>query len=70
MDIGSLARGISSIIVIAIAVVLFLFWAKMLIDCVRHSFSRPVYKVIWIFAIAVFQTVGAFVYWLMVYRKA
>lgn len=65
-----LARGISSLVVIVIAVALFLFWAEMLIDCVRRPFARPLYKAAWILAIALFQAVGAFVYWLKIYKKA
>ena len=64
-----LTKGISSIIVLAIAIGLGLFWIKMLIDCANRDFKRPKYKIFWIFFIAFLQTLGALIYWLAVQRK-
>jgi hypothetical protein len=69
MTAAVVVTGISSLIVIVIAVALFFFWISMLIDCVKRPFSRPIYKALWIFALAITQVVGAFVYWLIYYKK-
>ena len=64
-----LTKGISSIIVLAIAIGLGLFWINMLIDCANRNFSRPKHKIFWIFFIAFLQTLGALIYWLAVQSK-
>lgn len=65
-----LTKGISSLIVLVIAVGLFLFWAMMIIDCLKRSFKKPVYKILWFFLIVVLQAIGAFIYWLAVYKRS
>ena len=64
-----LIKGISSIMVIVIAVALGIFWISMLIDCANRTFKRPKHKIFWIFFIALLQIMGAFFYWLVVRRK-
>lgn len=65
-----LTKGISSIIVLVIAIGLFMFWISMLIDCANRSFKKPIYKILWILFIAFLQTIGALVYWITVRRKS
>lgn len=62
-------KGIPSIIVLIIAILLFFFWTRMLIDCLTRELSKPK-KILWFLLIAFFQTIGAFIYWLAVYRRA
>lgn len=65
-----LAKGVSSLIVIAIAIFLLLFLLNMLADCLRRPFKKPAHKMLWFFFIVFFQAIGAFIYWLAVYRKS
>ena len=65
-----LAKGISSVIVVVIAVLLLLFLLTMLIDCLKRTFKRPSHKILWFFLIVFLQTIGAFIYWIVIYRKS
>lgn len=65
-----LAKGVASVIVLAIAIFLFLFWVTMLADCAKKSFNKPSKKIFWLMALIVLQPMGAFIYWLAVQRKA
>ena len=65
-----LGQGIHSVIVVIIAIFLFLFWVSMIIDCARRSFKHPVYKVLWLVALAFLQTMAALAYWIFVKRRA
>lgn len=61
-------KGIPSVIVLVIAILLFFFWIKMLIDCLSRDLPKPK-KIFWFLVVAFFQTVGAFIYWIVIYRK-
>lgn len=65
-----LTTGVSSLIVITIAIALFMFWIAMTADCLKRSFKKPREKMVWFIAIVFLQTIGAFVYWLVVQRKS
>ncbi|NQS99761.1 MAG: PLDc N-terminal domain-containing protein [Candidatus Omnitrophica bacterium] len=64
------SKGIPSVIVMVIAVFLFLFWIRMLIDCLNRDFIKRRERIIWFLTVIFFQAMGAFIYWLRVYRKA
>ena len=64
-----LTKGVCSIVVMTIAILLFMFWIVMLIDCARRTFRSSKRKILWILFIALTQTMGAFIYWLTIYRK-
>ena len=64
-----LAKGISSVIVIVVAVLLFLFWITMFADCVGRTFKKRFEKFLWVLAFVFLQVPGAFIYWLAVKRK-
>ncbi|MBN2097414.1 MAG: PLDc N-terminal domain-containing protein [Candidatus Omnitrophica bacterium] len=70
MSQGLLCQGISSVIVILIAIGLFLFWITMIADCVKRNFSKPKDKLLWLLVIVCLQALGAFIYWLAVQRKS
>ena len=67
---GLVSQGISSLIVVAIATALGLFWIKMLIDCATRTFTKPYYKFLWILCIAFLLVIGALIYWLAVKRRS
>jgi hypothetical protein len=61
-------KGIPSVIVLIIAILLFFFWTKMLIDCLNRDFTKAK-KILWFLVVAFLQTMGAFIYWLAIYKK-
>jgi len=65
-----LTQGVSSVVIIVITVLLFLFWITMFVDCVRRTFRKRFAKFLWVLVFAFLQVPGAFVYWLIVKRKA
>jgi hypothetical protein len=65
-----LATGGSSLIIIAIAISLFMFWIAMAADCLKRTFKKPREKILWFLAIIFLQTIGAFIYWLAVQRES
>jgi len=65
-----LAKGASSVIIIIIAVFLFMFWVAMVVDCARKKFKHPIYKILWLIALAFLQTMAALVYCIAVRRRA
>lgn len=58
------------IFLIIVSIVGFLFWLTMLMNCVKKTFAKPKYKIIWILTIILLQVTGALIYWLAVCRRA
>ena len=51
---------------IAIAIIAFIFWILMLIDCAKRNFKNDSEKVIWIIVIALLGAIGAAIYYFAV----
>ena len=68
MAIGGFMAGMALFVlaVIAIAVLAFIFWILMLIDCAKRNFKNDSEKVIWIIVIALLGAIGAAVYYFAV----
>jgi len=68
MAIGSFAAGMMLFVlaVIAIAILAFIFWILMLIDCAKRNFKSDNEKVVWIIVIALLGAVGATIYYFAV----
>lgn len=66
--IGGFMAGMALFVlaVIAIAVLAFIFWILMLIDCAKRNFKNDSEKVIWIIVIALLGAIGAAVYYFAV----
>ncbi|MFC1631781.1 hypothetical protein ACFL2I_04415, partial [Candidatus Omnitrophota bacterium] len=62
-------KGIPSVIVFAVALFLFWFWIRMLIDCLTREFAKKIAKVLWFMVVGLLQVPGAFIYWLVIYHK-
>lgn len=54
------------LIILAIAILFFIFWIFMLIDCAKRNFRNDSEKVIWIIVIALLGAIGAAVYYFAV----
>lgn len=65
---GALAGGLVFLILLAIAaaIFLFVFWIRMIIDCVKRNFRGENEKVVWILVIALLGVLGAAVYYFAV----
>ncbi|MFH1046186.1 MAG: hypothetical protein V1727_04390 [Candidatus Omnitrophota bacterium] len=66
---GIVATGISSVLIIGLAIILFLFWISKLADWARRDFKSTTDKVLWGIIIVLLQAPGAFLYWLRVQKK-
>ena len=65
-----LTKGVASIAVLVIAAFLFMFWIYMVADCLERNFNKRAHKLLWLSLIVLLQTMGAFIYWQVVRRKA
>ena len=52
--------------IVAIAVLAFIFWILMLIDCAKRKFKNNNEKVVWIVVIALLGALGAAIYYFAV----
>ena len=68
MAIGGFVAGMALFVlaVIAIAVLAFVFWIFMLIDCAKRKFKTDNEKIVWIIVIALLGAIGAAVYYFAV----
>ena len=57
--------GLGLIALIA-AAFLFVFWAWMLIDCLKRDFKKDVEKIAWVLVIIFLQLLGAIIYYFVV----
>lgn len=54
------------LLAIALAVFLFVFWIKMIIDCAKRNFKGDSEKVVWILVIVLLGFLGAAIYYFVV----
>ena len=68
MAIGGFAAGIVFFVlmVIVLAILAFVFWIMMLIDCAKRNFKNDNEKVVWIIVIALLGAIGAAIYYFAV----
>ena len=66
--IGALIGGMVFLVLlfIALAVFLFVFWIKMIIDCAKRNFKAENEKIVWILVIVLLGFLGATVYYFAV----
>lgn len=65
---GALAGWLIFLILLGItaAILLFVFWIRMIIDCAKRNFRGENEKVVWILVIALLGILGAAVYYFAV----
>ena len=68
MLLSSLVAGfiLLFLIIIALVVLIFIFWIRMLIDCVKRKFKKENEKIAWVVVIAILGFVGALIYYFVV----
>ena len=68
MILSSLVAGfiLLFLIIIALVVLIFIFWIQMLIDCVKRKFKKENEKIAWVVVIAILGVVGALIYYFVV----
>ena len=54
------------LIAITVAILLFIFWIKMIIDCAKRDFKGDSEKVVWILVIVLLGFLGAIIYYFAV----
>ena len=54
------------LVVIAIGILLFLFWLWMLIDCLKRDFKKDYEKIVWILVMIFLHILGAVIYYFVV----
>ena len=66
--IGGFMAGMALFVlaVMAIAILAFIFWILMLIDCAKRKFKNDNEKIIWIIVIALLGVIGAAIYYFAV----
>lgn len=69
---GIAILGIMALVmlVIAVAVLSFVFWIWMVIDCAQRKFKSENDKVVWILVIVLAGIIGAAIYYFVVKRKS
>ena len=65
---GALIGGIILLILlgIAVAIFLFIFWIKMLIDSIKRDFKKDNEKIVWVLVIVLLGFIGATIYYFAV----
>ena len=53
----------------AIGVFIFVFWIRMIIDCVKRDFPRDNDRIMWILLLIFTGILGAIIYWFVVCKK-
>ena len=68
MVIGGFVAGmiLLVLVIIALAILAFVFWILMLIDCAKRDFENDNEKVVWIIVIALLGVIGAAIYYFAV----
>jgi hypothetical protein len=66
---ASLAGGLVGLVVLAIAILVFVFWLMMLIDCIKNSSLSSNEKIIWVLVIIFLYALGALIYLLVGKKK-
>ncbi len=66
--IGGFVAGMALfvLIIIAVAILAFIFWILMLIDCTKRKFNNENEKIVWIIVIALLGAIGAAIYYFAV----
>ena len=57
------------LLMIAIPILVSVFWVWMIVDCAARNFKNKGDKVVWILIIILTHVVGAFIYYLVIKRK-
>lgn len=57
------------LIILALAVLIFIFWISMLVDCIKRKFKEDSDKIIWIIVIIFTGVIGASIYYFIVKTK-
>jgi hypothetical protein len=66
---ASMAGGLMGLIFLAIAVLIFVFWLMMLIDCIKNSSLSSNEKIVWVLVIIFLYALGALIYLLVGKKK-
>lgn len=66
---GLYGVGLFALFIITVAILAFVFWILMIIDCVKREFKNPNDKIVWMLVIILLQLLGAVIYWFVVKNK-
>ena len=53
-------------IIIGLAIVSFIFWIFMIVDCAKRNFKQESDKIVWIIIIVLLQILGAIIYYFVI----
>ena len=67
---GVLGAGIFTIGIAALVIFIFVFWIRMIIDCVNREFKNPNDRIVWILVVIFLQLLGAIIYWSVIKKPA
>jgi NADH:ubiquinone oxidoreductase subunit 6 (subunit J) len=57
------------LVIFALAVLVFVFWISMLIDCLKRKFKEDSEKIVWVIVIVFTGIIGALIYYFIVKTK-
>jgi len=57
------------LVMLALAVLIFVFWISMLIDCLKRKFKEDTEKIVWVIVIVFTGVIGALIYYFIVKVK-
>ena len=64
---GMLALGaVFMLIIFILAILVFIFWISMLIDCIKRRFKEDSEKIVWVLVIILTGIIGALIYYFIV----
>jgi phosphotransferase system glucose/maltose/N-acetylglucosamine-specific IIC component len=67
---GMMVLGVVFMLIIFIlAVLIFVFWISMLIDCLKRNFKQGADKIVWVIVIIFTGIIGALIYYFIVRIK-
>jgi len=69
LGIGVLLALIFGLIIFALAIIVFVFWILMLVDCVKRNFKQDTEKIVWVLVIIFTGIIGALIYYFIVKAK-
>jgi hypothetical protein len=69
MMLAAFVSGLFGLLFLVIAILLFVFWIMMLVDCIKNPGLSSNERIIWILVIVFFNWLGALIYMLAGRKK-
>lgn len=69
MMLAGLTGGLVGLVFLAIAIVVFIFWIMMLVDCIKNPGLSSNERIVWILVIVFLNWLGALIYMLAGRKK-